>query len=529
MTATLSFFQLLIFGILFRQTDLRRWVQTFLIFLNLVILFVVTEQVGQGIHHPTLVTLAILFEFALNWALLYRTYSMEDFQFFRALIVNVLKMGAVVGGILFFLSLVFPKISFRLIPQSSSTGSIGYGSGTEMNPGEFSSLQTSDEISFHAKVNAPLPLHYDELPYWRGSSLSRTLNGLHWIKGKSDLLPLLPADVNPKFVPQVILLDGQFDRALFSLDFPVTAPTDTPVYETLSSMNTVKSELSQKNIQELLELPRGIDPELKKLSLQFSSDRPTLQVYTQRLLEFYSKNFKGDLDPGTYTHDELHEFFFKRKKGFCEHFSGSFSVLLRMAGFPSRVVTGFHGGEWNPSTLTWTVRNNSAHAWVEAWDFSNPSWVRIDPTLVVPSVMQNLPRPGWFEKKFDSLVTEWNFFRLNPKNQKKIFIGSWIVLFLVLLTIFILRISRKRNALHEAAALYAEYNSLLQKIGLHRKISEGPMDFLNRSLNQVPGEHSHFRSALIEFTQQYIHCHYGNGSLSSLNASLRDVKAHIYR
>ncbi len=69
-----------------------------------------------------------------------------------------------------------------------------------------------------------------------------------------------------------------------------------------------------------------------------------------------------------------------REPGHCELFAGSMVLLARAAGHPTRLVTGFKGGVWNPTSGSITVRNSDAHAWCEIWDESNGSWVRTDAT-----------------------------------------------------------------------------------------------------------------------------------------------------
>src|SRR5690606_28362985 len=68
--------------------------------------------------------------------------------------------------------------------------------------------------------------------------------------------------------------------------------------------------------------------------------------------------------------------------GFCEHFSSAYVVLMRAAGIPARVVTGYAGGYRNPIGDYWIVRNSDAHAWAEVW-LPARGWVRVDPTAAV--------------------------------------------------------------------------------------------------------------------------------------------------
>jgi len=65
--------------------------------------------------------------------------------------------------------------------------------------------------------------------------------------------------------------------------------------------------------------------------------------------------------------------------GHCELFAGGFALLARRAGFPTRLVTGFTGGNWNAFEGYFMVRNSDAHAWCELYD-ERGCWVRVDPT-----------------------------------------------------------------------------------------------------------------------------------------------------
>jgi hypothetical protein len=70
------------------------------------------------------------------------------------------------------------------------------------------------------------------------------------------------------------------------------------------------------------------------------------------------------------------------RRGFCEHYAAAFVVLMRAAGIPARVVTGYQGGEFNPLDGYLVVRQSDAHAWAEVW-LAGQGWVRVDPTAAV--------------------------------------------------------------------------------------------------------------------------------------------------
>jgi transglutaminase-like putative cysteine protease len=75
--------------------------------------------------------------------------------------------------------------------------------------------------------------------------------------------------------------------------------------------------------------------------------------------------------------------------GHCELFAGAFTLLARAAGYPTRMVTGFHGGSWNPTSGNLTVRNSDAHAWCEIFSAPTQTWLRVDPTPGQTGVARN--------------------------------------------------------------------------------------------------------------------------------------------
>lgn len=77
--------------------------------------------------------------------------------------------------------------------------------------------------------------------------------------------------------------------------------------------------------------------------------------------------------------DELVRWLGSNEAGHCELFAGSFTLLARLAGIPTRIVTGFQGGTWSGFENYYMVRNRDAHAWCEVYDESGV-WFRVDPT-----------------------------------------------------------------------------------------------------------------------------------------------------
>lgn len=75
--------------------------------------------------------------------------------------------------------------------------------------------------------------------------------------------------------------------------------------------------------------------------------------------------------------DAVDHFLFVARTGFCEQFAAAEVVLLRSAGVPARMATGFAEGRVDGSTRT--LRGSDAHAWVEVW-YPGVGWAASDPT-----------------------------------------------------------------------------------------------------------------------------------------------------
>lgn len=142
---------------------------------------------------------------------------------------------------------------------------------------------------------------------------------------------------------------------------------------------------------------------LRRHYLRFPrSELPRLQALTDRLVgstspgggelsEFEkAKKLEAHLrDSGEYSYtldasiqdvtiDPVEDFLFNRKQGHCEYFASTLTLMLRAAGIPSRMVSGFKGGDKNRFNGKFIVQQRHAHAWVEA--YVDGAWIALDPT-----------------------------------------------------------------------------------------------------------------------------------------------------
>jgi transglutaminase-like putative cysteine protease len=75
----------------------------------------------------------------------------------------------------------------------------------------------------------------------------------------------------------------------------------------------------------------------------------------------------------------LAQFVTDTKRGYCQHFAGAMTLMLRYLGIPARVAAGFTSGSYDADSHVWTVTDHEAHDWVEVY-FPSWGWIPFDPT-----------------------------------------------------------------------------------------------------------------------------------------------------
>lgn len=273
------------------------------------------------------------------------------------------------------------------------------GLSDSMTPGEWLDLMSDDRPALRVQFFGATPAPQDM--YWRGPLLwdfdGRSWTQPAWLRG------LPPAEV----VRREVTWDYELEieptdrRQMVALDLPRAAPEgstlsfDYGLYadRRMSAVTRWRVQSSPPAVfepglqatlrQRALELPDGYNPRTLALAAQWRRDAGNDDAaIVQRALDYIARDFGYTLDtplPGRHAVDE---FLFDQKKGYCEHFSSAFAVLMRAAGIPSRVVTGYVGGTRNAFGDYWIVRQMDAHAWAEAW-LPGRGWVRVDPTAAV--------------------------------------------------------------------------------------------------------------------------------------------------
>ncbi|HBY64163.1 MAG TPA: hypothetical protein DEH78_30445 [Solibacterales bacterium] len=121
--------------------------------------------------------------------------------------------------------------------------------------------------------------------------------------------------------------------------------------------------------------------------------------------------------------DPLAHFLFERRKGHCEYFASAMTVLLRLEGIPSRVVTGFQSGLFNPISGWHVIRASDAHSWVEAW-LPGRGWTTFDPTP--PDASGGWDLASKIMLYFDAAETFWQDWVLDYNADRQFNLASSI-------------------------------------------------------------------------------------------------------
>ena len=139
--------------------------------------------------------------------------------------------------------------------------------------------------------------------------------------------------------------------------------------------------------QEYLELP-PLDRRIARLAVEWTAGAPDPQTQANAIERHLRKEYGYSLALlKSEVQDPLAHFLFERRAGHCEYFASAMAVMLRTLGIPSRVVTGFQSGIYNPLSGWQVIRASDAHSWVEAY-MPRRGWITFDPTPPDPNVTQ---------------------------------------------------------------------------------------------------------------------------------------------
>ncbi len=501
----------------------------------------------------------------------------------RSLLQPLMKSGSLLlqaVPIMVVMFIFFPRLSGPLwnLGVDEATGVTGLSD--RIRPGTISKLIRSKAVAFRVEFESEAPP--PEKRYWRGPVLLQT-DGFTWMEGVLRRPRPLEFTTDGNQIRYTVTMEPTRQKWLFGLDLPDSLPPNALLlpdfqlinlqphdrrirYSLTSSTEYNTGDISRRERERALRLPDNVTPRMLDLVdswQQMSREKST--IVDLGLNHFRQQEFYYTLYPPLMIENPADEFLFDQRRGFCEHYSTSFALLMRLAGIPSRVVTGYQGGELNPIDNILTVRQSDAHAWVEVW-LEGHGWVRVDPTAAVAP--ERIERTFDFEiddelgalgipidfsqvdsdfmksmaQRFrwslEALNSSWQRWVLGYSDQRqgnlmdimglsfikgyKLGIAMVMISAVLVLALGALLWGRTRERKDPVLMQYERFCDRMAKVGLIRSPAEGPKDFARRSIKQRPD----LTREISRITGLYIGLRYGSEYSDALFRKLvRNVKA----
>ncbi len=343
-------------------------------------------------------SLTIIILLIINMYLIQQKEVM-DFNFKN--ILKYLGFGLSIFPIIIIFYLLFPRaeVNFRLFDQSASSlgipDNINLGSFREFSNSEepvFTLINKDykkDELYFRVKIFD----YMNKNKSWRATSniymYNTFKNHIRINKGQNigETYELILEPHKGRWIPslsnsKLITNDNTILENPFNQNFSSRNPIDRK-----RKLEFYKYKPNQELFNRLLDyytlVPDSVSKDLKKWAVENKQNKTDKEYLNTILKTFADGSYYYNLSPENLSKNSYADFFLKNKEGYCEYFAGTFVLLARLANIPSRIVSGYLGGDLNDIGDFYVFRQKDAHAWAEIW-FENEGWIRVDPTKFVP-------------------------------------------------------------------------------------------------------------------------------------------------
>ena len=471
--------------------------------------------------------------------------------------VRLLVLAFPIGLALF---LLFPRWSSPMwgVPEDALDARSGLSDS--MSPGSIQGLFMDDSPAFRVKFEGRIPSNSER--YWRGP-IFWDFDGSSW--KTSYLSRNLLATEKPELAKAIFRYEVQMEpteqRWIFALDYPAMVPrgvqltmdyqliarrpiTKLREYVMASDPGYFDSRVLKTTLRRAaLELPEGFNPRTAELIADWRQEAASDSEIVRRALSYFNQQrFRYTLNPALLSRHTVDEFLFDTREGFCEHYASAFTVMMRMAGIPARVVTGYQGGWFNEIGSYMLVRQSDAHAWSEVW-IKGSGWTRIDPTAAVaPSRVQQGAIESLAQRRhmldyewlrnvrnsFDVFQRGWNNWvvAFNSDRQSRLFsVFGWdfvdavklviamiaailiISAIIFLLAPFVLRFRsvQRQDPLLQS---WQKFIGKLTKAGFTARPSMGPLELAANAIGQL----NYKGEAITRITELYVLCRYSKNA-----------------
>jgi len=512
---------------------------------------------GFFLSQDFVIALSLLTAFALLLVALIQFYRGSSRGAFWPPLGTTGKILVQAAPLVVLLFVLFPRINTGLRVDFRANRFASSGFSDRLSPGSIAALANSSEIAFRAEFPGSTATPPGSM-YWRGAVMWHC-DGLEW------RTPYVPVSISSRVrgirqsftnntIRQRITLAPHGARWMFALDRPFEIPPGAILargdylwsvqiirkarrYEVVSSLGTAGKELTPGERREALELPPSISPAVRELAQSWTTQNSSPRAIVNSALQFFRTGFRYSLTPGEYRKNDLEQFLFQRRVGFCEHYAASFATLMRLAGVPARVVVGYLGGEYNDLGHFFLVRQADTHAWCEVW-LPDSGWTRVDPTTAVAPGRASLDlhsflergiasgqmearRTGFFTQLarsalftngrlvLETLSYEWDSRVLAfDADVQEVLLDSMGLAnrgpFVLIIEILIVAIAllviyfgwmqlRTRSGADQVKTLYERFCRKAARLGARRHPWEGPSDFSRRAALLLPDQSERIR------------------------------------
>src|SRR5881227_815932 len=338
---------------------------------------------GFLLSQDFVIALSLLTAFALLLVALIQFYRGSSPGAFWPPLGTTGKILLQAAPLIILLFVLFPRINTGLRVDFRANRFASTGFSDRLSPGSIAALANSSEIAFRAEFPGSTATPPGSM-YWRGVVMWHC-DGMEW------RAPYVPVSISSRdrgtrqrftnnTIRQRITLAPHGARWMFALDRPFESTPGAILargdylwsvqtirkarrYEVVSSLGAAGKDLTPGERREALEVPPSISPAVRELAQSWTTQNPNPRAIVNSALQFFqAQGFRYSLTPGEYRKNDLEQFLFHRRVGFCEHYAASFATLMRLAGVPARVVVGYLGGEYND--LGHFFRATSRHACV---------------------------------------------------------------------------------------------------------------------------------------------------------------------
>lgn len=309
---------------------------------------------------------------------------------------------------------------FFMLPRVGGAGfggnqrglSTSTGFSDKVTLGGFGRINQNDEVVMRVKLEDNI--NSDAL-YFRGVALD-TFDNKSWSKAK------VTKEVVAKGDRDVLQVDVPASRENLSIQTIYLEPLDTPIlfalpravgiqgnfpmllkdaygaisysqsservsYKVLSDRSLPPITLLRADdqpyttdVKNYRDLPSAYDLRIADLAEKVTANAKNRYDKAKALESYLQTSYGYTLEQKASGSEPLADFLFNVREGHCEYFATAMAVMLRTQGIATRIVNGFHGGDYNDAAGMTIVRQKNAHSWVEVYFPKEDAWVPFDPT-----------------------------------------------------------------------------------------------------------------------------------------------------